>query len=581
MGGQGIILHSSKKLKEIINMKEFKYNAVDILRPEERALVLFARQDLCIDDVLEFEILFDQDFNYDYFLQIAKEHGIAPIIGYYMQSNETIERSLKHVDEKFKRHLGLYYLFARSHSKRMYNELDRLKLLFDEHGIKFVVLKGPGLAKSVYRVPGTRIFGDLDLLVSPSDVYKAHNILINDGYTAYGFQGQHIPQEEVVERMESDFHLYPYGKNNFAVELHQYGGEYEIDLSCIYHGAIEVKLCNQLMLIPNEIDFFIHACAHFVQHRKQAKIPVLNGLDIKNNIKQLMDIRELYIFLRGREESLRERINFLGCHEVISEAIAITERFYGKFSSFYPDITCHHDMHYWYAENWESHFERRFFSGEEERLKIIEKSREQAVGKKAFKCFHKKTADKKPEYKIPSIYANEKYLKYLLEETQNMFSVKKFNPRFNMSWDARHFYITLQISSDSLNEPQAYEFGYQLLFGFQDEFAKVVFIKPLQSGEHRVFLWQENYDEGRYIEAKVQTFYEQGAFKINAIIPWNILSYKPQRHDKLFFDVTIRTAKESLYHEEHIVSWSTGRYFLAPWADKCDHSIINSIELVG
>lgn len=77
MGGQGIILHSSKKLKEIINMKEFKYNAVDILRPEERALVLFARQDLCIDDVLEFEILFDQDFNYDYFLQIAKEHGIA------------------------------------------------------------------------------------------------------------------------------------------------------------------------------------------------------------------------------------------------------------------------------------------------------------------------------------------------------------------------------------------------------------------------------------------------------------------------------------------------------------------------
>ncbi len=562
-------------------MGKSKDNIVSIFRPEERALIFFARQDISNHDIQELKALFDQDLDYEYFIYIAKSHGIAPIIGHHLQSNENVKTVLKFADKEFKKQMIISNLFAQLHNKRMYKELERIKVLFDEHDLEFVILKGPGLAKSIYRSPGIRTFGDLDLLISPTDVYNAHSVLLEDGYTAYGFQGQPVSEEEVVARMNSSFHLYPYGKEHFVVELHQYGDEYEIDFGYVYQDAKEVKLCDEPMLIPNEIDYFIHACAHFVQHRKQATIPILQGLIDGNNMKQLMDIREIYLSLKGREKSISKRINDFDCHEVVDEAIGITEKFYGKFSQLYSDIIHPSDIHYWRGRNWGSHFERRFFTCEEERVKIIEKSKEFAIGKVAYKCPFKDNASKNEIYKIPSIYANERDLKYLLEKTQNLAPLSILNPNFNICWDMESFYFLLQISNDSLDEQQAHEYGYQLLFGFKGEVPKVVFIKPLQSGEHSVFLWQENYADGCYIPAKVHTSYEQNVFKINTILPWSTLFYKPQLNDKIFFDVTVRTAKQSQYHEEHIVSWSTGRYFLSPWADKCDHSIINSIELVG
>ena len=54
--------------------------------------------------------------------------------------------------------------------------------------------------------------------------------LKNDGFAAYNFHGEMMSEEQIITRMQSDYHLYPYIKGTMNIELHQYDGEYEIDL---------------------------------------------------------------------------------------------------------------------------------------------------------------------------------------------------------------------------------------------------------------------------------------------------------------------------------------------------------------
>ena len=97
-------------------------------------------------------------------------------------------------------------------------------------------------------------------------------------------------------------------------------------------------------------------------------------------------------------------------------------------------------------------------------------------------------------YNMPSIYANKQYLKYLLEKTTNQYSTDDLYPQFSISWNEQDFYFTHRISIDKFqNKQQVYQFGYQLLFGLdRNEFVKVIFIKPLKSGKHKAFMWQQS-----------------------------------------------------------------------------------------
>ena len=565
-------------------MNTVKNYVENALRNEEQALVLFSKQDIGEDDLERLTSLFYSDFDYDYFFLTANKHKISPLIGYHLINNPDIRDLVKRSHPNlWKQFIALYDL-TRLYNQKMYMNLDKVKSLFSANNIRFVVLKGPVLAKTVYKDYGMRIFGDLDLLIAPEDMLKAHHALVDHGFTVYNFQGERASDDLIFDIMQSSHHLLPYSDGTMNIELHQYGGKYEIDLEKIYNNSQVIKLNDDIFLVPNDIDLLIYACAHFVQHRKQASFAVLQGLIIGNNMRQLMDIREIYMYLKGREMEIRARIEELGCHDIVLEALAITEKFYGKFSDIYPDSALPADLHYWFAENWESHFERRFFTGEEERMKIINKSREYAAIKKAYACFHKDNTEHCHAHEIPSVHSQCRYLKYLLGETKNSFPILTFNPCFSMSWDEDYFYVTIQLSGESINEQVIRRIGFQLLFGFQDELPQVVFIQPRefgQLGEYSVFLWHGNYEARTKIRVSVQSCLERDLFKISINIPWPVLSYEPPEvNDELFFDVTIRTAQESMYHEEHMISWSTGKYFLCPWAEHCDKSVMNVIRFV-
>jgi hypothetical protein len=62
-------------------------------------------------------------------------------------------------------------------------ELDKIAKLLDDHGIQLIALKNSGIARALYPFLGSSPMGDLDVLVKKSDFRKAHQKLIEHGYT--------------------------------------------------------------------------------------------------------------------------------------------------------------------------------------------------------------------------------------------------------------------------------------------------------------------------------------------------------------------------------------------------------------
>src|SRR5690606_41172484 len=82
------------------------------------------------------------------------------------------------------------------------------------------------------------------------------------------------------------------------------------------------------------------------------------------------------------------------------------------------------------------------------------------------------------------------------------------------------FHVTgVQTCALPIYKQQVYQFGYQLLFGLdRNEFVKVIFIKPLKSGKHKAFMWQQEYTQGRYIPIEIGTEYNQKRFSVAVVL---------------------------------------------------------------
>jgi hypothetical protein len=91
---------------------------------------------------------------------------------------------------------------------------DRVLAVLHATGIHPVVLKGAGLATSVYRESAERNFGDIDLLLAPDAIDRA--------MSALGRQGFRVPGAQAVEAgyRAHHFHVRVGRPDGFIVELH-------------------------------------------------------------------------------------------------------------------------------------------------------------------------------------------------------------------------------------------------------------------------------------------------------------------------------------------------------------------------
>jgi hypothetical protein len=146
-------------------------------RPENQLLLCCARTKASPELAAKIRTLAASDVDWNYLALLARRHSIIPLL--YRQ----LERHASElVPSTFLSKLKLQYQENSARNIILTEELSRLIKLFTGAGIETIPYKGPILALFAYDDLALRRFVDLDVIVRKSDVPRARDLLLAEGY---------------------------------------------------------------------------------------------------------------------------------------------------------------------------------------------------------------------------------------------------------------------------------------------------------------------------------------------------------------------------------------------------------------
>jgi hypothetical protein len=130
----------------------------------------------------------------------------------------------------------------------------------EKDGVRCVLLKGPVIAEWLYPEPGSRGYGDADLLVDPSDLDTAAAVLKRIGFPRPGTVGPRPPTAVPWTRPA----------DGFTVDLHTsvrgVGREEREAWAVIYSNTEEMQLADGTVRVPNVALRAVFVALHAVHH---------------------------------------------------------------------------------------------------------------------------------------------------------------------------------------------------------------------------------------------------------------------------------------------------------------------------
>ena len=114
--------------------------------------------------------------NWDALLALAEEHGLGPLLFSHLTEAGV------DVPTDARRKLQAVYVRHQRSNEVLFAVLERLLGVFESAKLDVVVLKGPVLVQLIYRDPGLRPIGDLDLLVAEGKAVHAQRLLGEAGF---------------------------------------------------------------------------------------------------------------------------------------------------------------------------------------------------------------------------------------------------------------------------------------------------------------------------------------------------------------------------------------------------------------
>lgn len=181
-------------------------------RPEHALLLCCARTNASPRVAARLRELAAAAIDWDYLFLLARRHAVVPLV--YLQLNNHA-RDL--VPPEHLRHLKQQYQENSARNTVLTAELCRLIGLFRDSGIEAIPYKGPVLSVSAYGDASLRRFVDLDVIVKKTDVFKAREILLAEGYVPS--KSLSLDQQELLLRTQ---HNLQFSRENrrWIVELH-------------------------------------------------------------------------------------------------------------------------------------------------------------------------------------------------------------------------------------------------------------------------------------------------------------------------------------------------------------------------
>lgn len=225
-----------------------------ILAPEARVLLLAIG---AAPDAAELETaLTHSDFSWEQLFELAIREKAAPALhGLLSGLSEDLvppqERSRVSALLRFN-HLRMLRL-----EQLLLRALDTLA----SENVEPILLKGAGLATTVYGSFGARPMYDVDLLVRPENALRAWNALRAEGWV-------HDEVERPPEFYSTHYHLPPLDdplESGLALELHTSitDGAIEVDSEVIRAYAREIDVRGRTVLVPAVEHQVLHLATHF------------------------------------------------------------------------------------------------------------------------------------------------------------------------------------------------------------------------------------------------------------------------------------------------------------------------------
>ena len=231
--------------------------------PEYELLLVCSRTKLNTSQIERIRYLAENgDVNWGKLFKFSDLHRTTPLIYKSLQCCSEL------LPSAFLKKLKLDYQLNCAHNLLFLGTLLKLIKLLETHQVLVVPFKGPILTELVYGDICLRSFGDLDILISKSDLRHVMDILLQNGYkTNYD-----LTLESYLKLADKTHHAnFVNISNGLVVEVHwEMSGRYtgvEINFQEIQPRLEKVFVGNQEVSTLGKEDLLVYLCIHGNRHR--------------------------------------------------------------------------------------------------------------------------------------------------------------------------------------------------------------------------------------------------------------------------------------------------------------------------
>lgn len=159
---------------------------------EAELLLHCARVHLEVEQLERIGFLLCDGLDWDLLVRLALRNGMLPLLSFHLAiqppaipGRGDAEKLSDLIPPERVDYLRDYFRKNKAFNLLLTGELLRLLKVFEAHAIQALPYKGPAIAVGVYGDLALRQFCDLDILVREADVWKATELLIEQGFEAH------------------------------------------------------------------------------------------------------------------------------------------------------------------------------------------------------------------------------------------------------------------------------------------------------------------------------------------------------------------------------------------------------------
>lgn len=247
------------------------------------------------------------DVPWNNLILLARSEGVDGFLYHHLSHLNDISQPTQALNQLKQSYLS--YQQTRIHFE---NEAEFMSYQLEANGLSALALQGLSLLQ-VYKVPGLRPMGDIDILVRLPERHQVISSLKAVGFSA---PNPEYPNNLIKNRLWLDIHIHVL--NIDRIKSRRY--IFPKDLSVLWDRAVPLFPSTKGILKPDPIDNFILLAAHTLKHSYSRMI-------------WLTDLNESlikFIFVPNRWSHLIERARFWNQEKIVLYGLIVIEGILGQ-----------------------------------------------------------------------------------------------------------------------------------------------------------------------------------------------------------------------------------------------------------